>query len=200
MAPTGQMSNIAHGKGGIPRDPHSLANHRFFAGSQEEMLRRAVQVTAELAPTSEGLHASLAIRVSGAGHRVPTGFIDRHLILVVEALDVDGRSVALCRGPKLPASSGKELAGRPGQIFAKQRTGADGRSPVPFWQPPSEFVDTRLHPERTERVEFVFAREARNVQVRLLYRRFWQEVAEAKDWPDETITVVERKFMLGGSH
>src|SRR5262249_31537693 len=29
MAPTGLLTNLAPGKGGIPRDPKTLANHRF---------------------------------------------------------------------------------------------------------------------------------------------------------------------------
>ena len=44
MTPTGTLRNLAPGKGGIDRAPATLANHRFFAGSQEEMLRRCLKV------------------------------------------------------------------------------------------------------------------------------------------------------------
>ena len=46
MKPTGRMTNIAPGHGGLRRDPATLANHRFFDGSQADMLRRCVQVSA----------------------------------------------------------------------------------------------------------------------------------------------------------
>ena len=35
MAPTGRMTNIAPGNGGVERDPATLANHVFFDGGQE---------------------------------------------------------------------------------------------------------------------------------------------------------------------
>ena len=40
MKPTGRMTNVAPGKGGLERDPLTLTSHRFFAGSQERMLPR----------------------------------------------------------------------------------------------------------------------------------------------------------------
>src|SRR5205823_9129509 len=87
MKPTGTMTNIAPGKGGIERDPQTLANHRFFAGSREEMLRRCLRVSLE----REGDRVTVEVRVDGVGHRVPTGFIDRQLLLTVEARDGNGR-------------------------------------------------------------------------------------------------------------
>ena len=49
MTPTGSMSNIAPGHGGIRRDPATLGNHRFFDGSQLNMLRRCLKLeTAEI--------------------------------------------------------------------------------------------------------------------------------------------------------
>src|SRR5205085_2029162 len=71
MTPTGRLSNLAPGKGGMTRDPHTLANHRFFDGSQEEMLRRCLKVTVSLTPTADSLRARVLLKVEGAGHRVP---------------------------------------------------------------------------------------------------------------------------------
>ncbi len=81
MAPTGRMTNIAPGHGGVERDPKTLDNHRFFAGSQEEMLRSAVTLSGALRRDGRSVRAEVEVRADGAGHRVPTGFIDRHLVL-----------------------------------------------------------------------------------------------------------------------
>jgi hypothetical protein len=196
MAPTGRMTNVAPGKGGITRDPQTLANHRFFAGSQEEMLRRCVKVSTNLITSTDEVRALVDIRVEGAGHRVPTGFVDRHLMLVVEGLDKYENEVNLLRGPKLPPSAGPELAGRAGQLYAKVLTDFDGRSPAPFWIARPEVADSRLEPGKAQAAEFGFPAAARSVRVRVLYRRFWDEVRRTKGWPDDTVTVVEQTTHL----
>ncbi len=192
MTPTGRMSNIAPGKGGVPREPRTLANHRLFNGSQEEMLRRCLQVTTNAIADNGEVRVDVAIRVEGAGHRVPTGFVDRQIILVVEALDAAEQAFPLQRGETLPAAAGDGLRGKAGRLYAKRLTDFDGHSPVPFWRARPEVQDTRLLPDQVERRSFVFAGEGKSVRVRVLYRRFWQETVQSKGWPDDTLTVVEQ--------
>ena len=47
MTPTGKMTNIAPGQGGIERDPKTLASHVMFAGSQADMLKQSLKVKVE---------------------------------------------------------------------------------------------------------------------------------------------------------
>jgi hypothetical protein len=192
MKPTGAMTNIAPDKGGIERDPMTLANHRFFAGSQEEMLKQSVKLSAKLEREEKSVRVEIAVSADGVGHRVPTGFIDRHLLLVVEGRDAAGRSLALGDGPKLPPAAGVALAGRPGKLYAKLLKDEDGHAPIPFWRADLEPVDTRLAPGNIDSSSFRFPAATRSVQVRILYRRFWREVAAAKQWPDEDIVVAEQ--------
>ncbi|MBI1915060.1 MAG: hypothetical protein HYS12_10035 [Planctomycetes bacterium] len=194
MRPTGTMTNIAPSKGGIERDPLTLGNHRFFAGSREEMLRRCLHLSATLRPGPDAVRAEVTVRADGAGHRVPTGFVDRHLLLVVEGLDETGKPLRLRAGPVLPAVAGPELKGRPGKLYAKLLKDFEGNSPAPFWRADPDLVDTRLHPGREDRLVFEFPRELRRLRVRMLYRRFWQEVGRAKGWPDENLVVAEQAF------
>src|SRR5262249_40322981 len=99
MRPTGKMTNIAPGHGGIERDPKTLANHRFFAGSQLDMLRHAIQVSVSFDGDKSLRRLSIELRAGDVGHRVPTGFIDRHLVLIVEPLDANGKRVGMNEGP-----------------------------------------------------------------------------------------------------
>jgi len=193
MAPTGMLTNVAPGKGGIPRDPQTLGNHRFFAGSQADMLRQCLRVTVNVVPTDGEVRAEVAVQVEGAGHRVPTGFIDRHLVLVVDGLTGE-TAVPVVRGPVLPALVGRELEGRPGKLYAKVLRDQDGNSPVPFWRADPDMQDNRLVPGQIDRPAFSFPPGTDRVRVRLLYRRFWPEVAVAKGWPDDTIVVLDRVF------
>src|SRR5262245_778232 len=144
MTPTGKMTNIAPGHGGIERDPLTLGNHRFFAGGQLDMLRRSLKVDAKIERAPEGLRVSVSLTVDGAGHRVPTGFVDRQVILVIDSPERPKD------GPTLPAVVGKALAGKPGRLYAKVLRDSDGTSPAPFWRAdPDYLLDTRLKPGET---------------------------------------------------
>lgn len=198
MKPTGRMSNMAPGHGGIPRDPKTLANHRFFDGSQSAMLRRSVKSSVRFERQADQVRAYVRLWAEGVGHCLPTGFVDRHLVLVVEGQTSEGRTVPLRAGPKLPALAGEELAGRPGRLYARVLRDFEGRSPVPFWlAAPDPPPDTRLLPGKVEEDVFDFPATLTRLRLRVLYRRFWPEVARAKHWPadDRDLLVLERAFL-----
>ncbi len=185
MAPTGAMTNIAPGKGGIEREPLTLASHHT-PGATPAMLRRAIRLSAEM--RDHAVHVELL--ASDVGHRVPTGFPDRQLILVVKPTDAAGRVVVLKAGPKLPKSAG-DRSHQPGMMFARQLFGEQAKSPSPFWLPVFDSRDTRLHPERPERATFQFGSGIQRAVVQLWYRRFWHEVARSRGWADNDTLVHE---------
>jgi hypothetical protein len=190
MKPTGKMTNIAPGHGGIERDPHTLGSHAL-PGGQKDMLRDCLDATVKIEAAGGKTNVSVEVVAKNVGHRVPTGFIDRHLVLVVDALDAKGQSLPRLGGPIVPKSTGGDVAGRPGKLYAKLVQSAQGR-PLPFWLAEGKPVDTRLTPNEPDRLTFSFGVALDRVRVRLLYRRFWHEVAEAKRWPDNEIVVLER--------
>jgi hypothetical protein len=193
MAPTGRMTNLAPDHGGLERDPRTLASHRLFQGSQAQMLRACVRVSAVLRDEPTGVRARVRVEVEGVGHRVPTGFVDRHLLLVVEGRGPNG-TVLPARGPVLPPAAGRELAGRPGRLYAKLLQDDQGLAPAPFWGADPDPHDTRLTPGQADETTYRFPARLTELRVRVLYRRFWQEVARAKGWPDRDLTVFERTF------
>jgi len=174
MKPTGTMINMAPLHGGIDRDPKTLANHTFFDGSHQDMLKNCVRLSLDV--TAQGT-AVVNLGVEGVGHRVPTGLPDRSLTLAIEAFD---------RG-------GKSLASR-NKVFAKMLRDFDGKSPAPFWHAVPEFEDNRLTPGKPERVEFSLPAGAAKVTAKLVYRKFWPEVAREKGWPDEAWVIAEQSW------
>jgi hypothetical protein len=195
MKPTGHMTNMAPGHGGITRDPRTLANHRFFDGSQEAMLQRALKATVDFERRPDGIGARVRVWAEGVGHRLPTGFVDRHLVLAVEGQSAKGQVVLPEAGPKLPDFAGAELAGQPGLLFARVLRDFEGHAPVPFWlAAPDAPADTRLTPGKVEETIFPFPASLAHLRVRLLYRRFWPEVAHRKHWPDRALVVLEQEF------
>jgi hypothetical protein len=167
MAPTGKLTNIAPGSGGVERDPLTLASH-LTPGATPEMLRRCLSVKASVA----GRRVDVTVRADHVGHRVPTGFIDRNLVLVVEGFDTAFHPLALTTGPTLPQGAGPS-AGVPGKIYAKRLLADKSPTPLAFWQPHDDVLDTRLSPGRPDSVAFLFSSDVSILRVRLLYRRQW---------------------------
>jgi hypothetical protein len=195
MAPTGTLTNLAPGRGGIERDPQSLANHRFFDGSQRDMLRRCLKVDVRLSPRDQGWRADVTVQADGAGHRVPTGFVDRNLLVVLQAFAADGKELLPgADSPLLPPSAGKSVAGLAGRVYAKQISDVDGNKPVPFWNAQAEATDSRLMPGVADRSSYLFPRNLARLRVRLVYRRFWEQTAEVKGWPDNEITIIDQSL------
>ncbi|MFL5246068.1 MAG: hypothetical protein ACJ8FY_28695 [Gemmataceae bacterium] len=192
MKPTGLMTNIAPDNGGIARDPQTLANHSFFTGSQKEMLKQCLRVSAYLRQVDDVLLAEISVAADEVGHCVPTGFVDRHLLLVAQGIDDDGKPVSATSGPLLPLAAGKRLAGHSGRLYAKLLKDFDGNSPVPFWRADPEVTDSRLKPGDRDVVIITFPPAARKIRIRLIYRRFWQDQAEIKNWPDNEILVFDQ--------
>jgi hypothetical protein len=199
MAPTGKMTNFAPGHGGIERDPATLGNHRFFQPSQAAMLARCLRLSVESDPVEKGtVCVRVCLSAQEVGHRVPTGFIDRQLVLVVEGSNAQGQTLALQDGPRLPAAVGPELVGQPGRLFARLLHDEQGRAPVPFWRAEPEAQDTRLQPGKAEEMVFTFPAALERVRVRVLSRRFWDEVVRSKGWPQGDQVVVERVVKKSG--
>ena len=192
MRPTGKMTNIAPNSGGINRDPHTLASHQFLRGDREQMLNDCLQVESDVEFMEEETEAEIRITTRNVGHRVPTGFIDRHLILVVEAFRADGTAVSNSDSElQLPERAG-DFSGKAGKLYAKYAP--DNGEPRPFWQLEQETIDTRLLPDHVEQQKFQFGSDVDSLRVRLLYRRFWQATADEKQWPENEIVVYDETF------
>jgi hypothetical protein len=192
MQPTGIMTNIAPGHGGIERDPMTLANHSFFGGSQLEMLRNALHVSAKFQDKNQ---LDVEVRADDVGHRVPTGFPDRHLVLILEPVDAGGNRLSMQEGPALPKAAGRSVAGMAGRLYAKLLKDNSGNGPAPFWRADdAQTSDTRLTPGEPNHVQFTLPAQARQVRIRLLHRRTWPEIAESKNWPDNEMVIVDQLF------
>lgn len=197
MTPTGKMSNIAPRKGGIERDPETLGNHRFFDRSQEEMLRRCLNVSAEGVSEADFLKVNVRIQVDQIGHCLPTGFVDRNLLLVIEAFGSNESTMSLINGPTLSSLAGRSWAGKAGKIYAKRLKDFDGKSPVPFWQAKPEVEDNRLSPGKADSLEWRFPTNTTHLRLHLIYRRFWPETMKTKNWPTDDLTIANQEIPIG---
>jgi len=199
MTPTGTLTNIAPGKGGIPRDPLTLSSHAM-PGATPEMLRRAVNLKVHCDELLGEAQVKVEVAAGDVGHRVPTGFIDRQLILSIEGVGQTGRQVEATSGPLLSPLAGLG-ENRAGLFFAKQLEDLDGQAPVPFWKPCRIRADTRLKPGEPAEASWTFPAEGlAGVRIRLIYRRFHAEVQQAKAWPDDAICIIDQVVAVPPNH
>jgi hypothetical protein len=148
------------------------------------MLKNSLRLEADV---SKG-NAEIRLTATNVGHRVPTGFIDRNLVMTVAAF-AGQRAVPIYHGPKLPEHFGPSGSGTFGKVYAKVLADGQGHRPAAFWNAdPRTITDTRLKPGETDRSSYRFADEVDRVRVRIVHRKFWKQGEER--------LIAERDFSL----
>jgi hypothetical protein len=187
-------------RGGLPRDPEQIHNHRMPGAADETLLQNAVTMTTTAQLEGDQLQVEVSLTNDKTGHKVPTDSPLRHLILVVQATDAASNTLLLQAGPALPEWTG-DYAGQAGQVYAQILEDEwTGESPTgAFWRPIRVVSDTRLAPMTTDVSRYSFAAPVNGpvtITTQLIYRRAFQQLMAWKGWTDpdivmetETITV-----------
>lgn len=206
MAPDGKKRNIAPGHGGIDRDPLTLATHNF-QGRSLEMLKKALSMELDVKHTDgNSLLVNVEIRVTNAGHRVPTGFPQRHLVLAVLARNAAGNLLTLTDGPVLPPFTGhsknlgRQVAGLPGVFYGRIFADAHGNAPVAYWAATSTLIDSRLAPDSKTHQTFRFSADGPGpyeIQAYLLYRAYLPELEIEKGRDQFELLVASTRSNVG---
>lgn len=195
MPVTGNRFAAFPARGGPERPPEQVHSHLMPGSYDEDFLRTALSMNAEVREVAGRLWVSVDITNDGAGHHVPTDSPLRHLLLVVDALDAQGEGLTWRSGGLLPQWAG-EFEGLPGRIFAKVlRDQWTGELPTgAYWRPVEVASDTRIPALATRSSHFSFtppADGAGSVRVRLIYRRAWPDLNEWKGWDDADVLLDE---------
>ena len=207
MPPTGTRHFVLPEKGGQRRDPATIASHRMPGAADEDLLRSAVTMHVTARVRGQGVVVKVAITNDGTGHHVPTDSPLRHLILLVEARDAQGNVLKQRGGPTVPSWCGEGeprrgcYAGLPGTAFAKileeQWTGL---SPTgAYWNPTRVLSDNRIAAGATDRSTYTFAAPAEGkgtVDVKLLFRRAFKQLADEKGWSDPDVVMQHKVLRL----
>ena len=169
----------------------------------EKLLKNAVTMTSSAQRSGDQLQVEVSIVNDKTGHDVPTDAPMRSLILVVEAIDADGKALALSDGPVNPDYSG-EYAGlsraRPSPKFCA--TISPAKCPPRLSGAPSRLLQTRAS-SRWRPIPLSTASlhraEAVTIHVRLLYRRAFSELAQQKGWNDPDILMADETLQIAAN-
>jgi hypothetical protein len=171
-----------------------------------QLIKDAASLKVETNKADGKVQVRVRVTNERAGHKFPTDSPLRHLILIVDVMDVNGTAMAQVGGTTIPIWGGMgsnpavDFAGRPGVIFANLLMDKDTNIAPTFsyWNPTQQAwatSDTRLPPLQNVDSEYAFAAPANGaavVRVRLIYRNVFIEAARQKGWAVTDILVAEQ--------
>jgi hypothetical protein len=203
MAPTGVDYFVFPDKGGLIRDPQTIASHLQPGAADERLLQNTVSMTVDAQHVGRLLRVTVTITNSQAGHHVPTDFPGRHMILTVAASGRQGQGLAQEKCPLVPDWGGAQ-AGLPGKAFAKVlRDVETGEAPVvSYWKQALIVSDNRIPAMASDVSSYAFLAPAAGnqatVTVDLRFRRAFQGVMDARGWdsPDVMMEHVQLSVPL----
>jgi len=186
--------------GGQRRDAGTIYSHQMRGPGDKEFMREAAKLDLSARIDGNVLTVRATVTNANAGHSLPTDQPGRNILLLVEAKDASGATLALRKGPLLPAWAG-DLRDLPGRGFARiLEESWTGISPtVAYWNPTIAREDTRLRALATDSSEYEFSSRhgPARVSARLIYRRMFRDVATVKGWQD--VDLVMRQAALTAS-
>jgi hypothetical protein len=183
---------------GTHRSAQNIRPHHFEGGT-ETQLKTALAMEMEGAVKDGKLRITLYITNTNGGHWVPTGEPMRSVMLLVQAMDSNGKPLEMTQGTRLPdwtgtgAAADGNYAGLPGTVFAKVLADDAGNIHVPFWRATRIAEDSRIRPKDSVALQFEFAirhpNDEPSVQAKLIYRPVIRSLAKIKNWPVNDITI-----------
>ena len=201
MKPTGVDYFVFPEKGGFTRDPSLIASHLQPGASDVELLQNTVNMAVSAEQTDGSLQVTVVVTNTDAGHHVPTDHPGRHMILLVSATDAQGQAIPQQGGPTVPDWGG-DRADLSGKAFAKVlQDDASGESPVVgYWKPVTIISDNRIAAMESDTSVYTFTAPPEGgrvtVDVKLIFRRLYQDLMDAKDWDTPDIVMEEVQVEL----
>ncbi len=208
MPRTGESCFALPTKGGRLRDPDTLRSHAMPGAADVALLGNAVTMT--VAPKRENGEVVIDVSIVNdrTGHHVPTDSPLRQMLLLVKALDATGMPLVQTGGPSLPEWAGVGepargyYAGLPGKAYAKvlEELWTRVTPTAAYWKQTRLVSDNRIPAFGRDDTTYRFAEPASGavrIEVQLLFRRAFRELADQKGWTDEDIMMEEYATTLG---
>ena len=192
----------------VERNPSTLHAHTSPGSRSEELLRNSVAMAATARLEGGSIVVQVDITNDRAGHHVPTDSPLRNMILLVRATGPDGRPLVQTSGPTVPKWGGVGdpskgyYAGLPGKGYAKvlEEMWTEVAPTGAYWNHTRVLSDNRIAAFATDRSSFSFAAPRSKgdaaVEVRLLYRRAFKEIADQKGWEIPDVLMARQEVQI----
>ena len=202
MPPLGVTHFARPDQGGLERDPDTIFSHKMPGAADEDLLQNAISLSAETRREGSSLVVDVTLVNDQTGHHVPTDSPLRHVILLVDARDVEGKLLNQLEGPVVPDwggigdPEGGYYAGLPGKAYAKilQELWTEVTPTGAYWNPTRIVSDNRLAAFESDTSSYIFDLESTDeatIQIRLIFRRAFIEMMDQKSWDAPDILMEE---------
>ncbi len=179
----------------LERDPETIRHHQVL-GTTPEFLENAVDLSVICQATGDQVTAEVSIANTHTGHHVPTGVTIRNMILLVEAWRQEDNAALTYTGTQTVHELGGVgdpaqgyYAGLPGKYYSKVNHDANGNGPTFFTDATGITFDNRIPALATDTTQYTFELPPGggtvHVRARLIYRRSFRFLADAKGWTED---------------
>lgn len=194
-------------KGGLERRPDTIFSHQMPGAADPALLRSAVKLDVRARRRETRIEVDVNLTNVNAGHAVPTGHPARNMLLVVDAVDAQGRSLTFAGPQVIPewggaGSAPDDYAGRPGKGYAKILEDRWTRvvPTVAYWRPTSIRADTRLAAQATDvtHYSFLLPQVAGDVTIntKVVFRRVFKSLGDVKRWNSPDIEMASMQVLV----
>lgn len=194
-------------KGGLERRPETIFSHLMPGAADPELLRTTVRLDVQAQIRGTHIDVDVSLTNANGGHHVPTDHPSRNMLLIVSAMDAQGRPLTSVGSQVIPdwggvGSTPDDYAGRPGKGYAKILEDRWTRvaPTVAYWRPTSIQSDTRLAALATDVTHYSFdlPQIAGDVTVgtAVIFRRAFKSLRDAKQWNTPDIEMASKRVMV----
>jgi hypothetical protein len=202
MPPSGDLHFASPDVGGLEHPAESIPSHFQLGLKDEAFMQETVDLEVAVEEGDNRIQVTVTLTNTGAGHHVPTDHPGRNMLLLVEAFDSDGGELELLDGGRVPTWGG-DYAGQPGSGYAKVlRDVETGETPVvSYWKQTLIESDNRIAANASDKKVYTFQAPtgaalagSYKVEVWLIFRRLYQELAERYEWDVEDILIAHEEI------
>ena len=176
----------------LQRDSSTIRAHDI-KGTTPEYLENAVELNINPQPSGNEVNVEVTITNNNTGHHVPTGVTIRNMILLVEAFTKQDSTPLIYTGNQLVHQLGGVgdpaqgyYAGLPGKFYSKVNHDSSGNGPTFFTDATGIIFDNRIAALDTDTSSYSFEIPGGGVEyvvrARLIYRRSFRFLTDAKQW------------------
>ena len=192
--------------GGPVRPGSMIHRHFFHGGHNADMVKKAAVMKAKAFSDEHGLTVHVDVTNSGTGHTFPGAATLRNVIVVIDAMDANGKPLKHIGGKKelLPPLAGigksaRDFGGDVGAMFARPFATKKGKAPTGGFNADHILFDTRIRPQETAHRVFHFSKPDSGhavARVRLIYRWAFKPLVDKKGWKMDDIVIADQKLEL----
>jgi mono/diheme cytochrome c family protein len=194
-------------KGGNIRDPETIFSHLMLGITNEQFMQNSISVKVDATRENNQVTVRVELINDNTGHHIPTDSPLRNMILLVSAVDANGKPLDQVQGPTVPDWGGEGdpafgyFAGLSGTGYAKilQELWTEVSPTGAYWNQTRVISDNRIPAMESDISNYLFEGDALGdvmIEVRLIFRRAFIGLMDQKGWEIPDLEIFNQTLIL----